>query len=291
MDYEAIKTLDAVIKNQNFERAAKELFVTQSAVSQRIGQLEVEYGQRLLIRELPYRATEFGETILAHYRKVISLEQALDLNFTQKSFEKPTIKISMNVDTMELWFPKVLQNTDISRLMNLQIVTDDEKYTLNHLKAGKVDLSIGSMKTPVSNHECVKLGAMTYVLVSNPVFKKQYFPKKIAGSDFSKIPVVIFNQYDDVHTSYLKEHFNFSDNYPKTAIPSTAASKVAILSGFGYGVQPVMDIQKELSAKTLILLDGDKSFKRELYLHHWNYQSEALKKLISAIQVAAKKLV
>lgn len=291
MDYEAIKTLDAVIKNQNFERASKELFVTQSAVSQRIGQLEVEYGQRLLIRELPYRATELGETILAHYRKVISLEQALDLSFSQKNVEKPTIKISMNVDTLELWFLKVLQNAEISKIMNLQIVTDDEKYTLNHLKSGKVDLSIGSMKTPVSNHECVKLGAMTYVLVSSSSFKKEYFPKKITGSDFSKIPVVIFNQYDDVQTAYLKEHFNFSDNYPKTAIPSTAGSKAAIISGFGYGVQPIMDIQKELNAKSLILLDKDKAFKRELYLHHWNYQSEALKKLIAAIHLAAKKLV
>lgn len=291
MDYEAIKTLESVIRNQNFERAAKELFITQSAVSQRVNQLEVEYGQRLLIRELPYRATGLGETILSHYRKVISLEQSLDLNPAFESATKPIVKISMNVDSLEIWFMKVLQNPDIAKLINLQITVDDEKYTLNYLKSGRVDLSIGTIKTPVSNHDCLHLGSMTYALVASPEFKKKYFPKKVSEADFTKIPALIFNERDDLQSAYLKQHFQFSGSYPTTSIPSTAGSKAAIISGFGYGLQPIMDIQKELKSKALVLVAADKTFKRELYLHHWNYQSESLKKLIHSIQTAAKGLI
>lgn len=289
MDYEAIKTLESVIRNQNFERAAKELFVTQSAISQRINQLEVEHGQRLLIRELPYRPTEMGESILSHYRKVVSLEESLVLNSNQKDSKKSVVKIALNVDTLETWFMKVLQDPEIAKLLNLQITIDDEKYTLNYLKSGRVDLSIGTMKTPVSNHECIRLGCMNYVLVANPEFKKKHFPKKVADADFANIPAIVFNDRDDLQTAYLKKQFHYSGSYPMTLIPSTSGGKAAIIAGFGYGLQPVLDIQKELKSKALVLVTPEK-FERELYLHHWNYQSDTLKKLIACIHHASKAL-
>lgn len=288
MDYESIRTLESVIRNQNFERAAKELFVTQSAISQRINQLEVEHGQRLLIRELPYRATELGEKILSHYRKVLSLEQELDIVSSREI--KPTIRISMNVDSLEIWFKKVLQNSKIAKLTNLEIAIDDEKYTLDYLKSGRVDVSIGIVKTPVSNHECAKLGAMTYVLVSSPDFKKQFVHKNIGSLDFAKQTAIVFNDRDDLHTQYLRKHFHFTGSYPKTSIPSVTGLKAAMISGFGYGLLPLMEIQKELKSKELVLLDKENSFERELYIHYWSYQTTALKELINVIENAAKSL-
>jgi LysR family transcriptional regulator (chromosome initiation inhibitor) len=288
MDYESIRTLESVIRNQNFERAAKELFVTQSAISQRINQLEVEHGQRLLIRELPYRPTGLGEKILSHYRKVLSLEQELDLDSSQEI--KPSIRISMNVDSLEIWFKKVLQNSKIAKLMNLEIAIDDEKYTLEYLKSGRVDVSIGIVKTPVSNHECIKLGSMTYVLVSSPEFKKQFVHKNAHNHDFANQTAIVFNERDDLHSQYLKKHYHYTESYPKTSIPSVAGLKAAMISGFGYGLLPLMEIQKELKSKQLVLLDKENSFERELYIHHWSYQTSALKELINAIEHAAKSL-
>ena len=284
MDYESLQTLESVIRNQNFERAAKELFITQSAVSQRVNQLEMDFGQRLLIRELPYKATELGEKLLSLYRKVLSLEQ--ELNILSSKEVKPTIRISMNVDSLEIWFNKVLQNPIIAQLMNLEITIDDEKYTLDYLKSGRVDVSIGISKTPVSNHQVTRLGGMTYVLVSNQEFKKKYFNHK--DQEFIKHPAIVFNDRDDLHTQYLKRYFQFTGSYPKTSVPSVSGIKSALISGFGYGLQPLMDISRELKSKELVLLDKGNSFQRELYLHHWNYQTPALKKLIEVIQVAAR---
>lgn len=291
MDYEAIKALECVIRNQNFERAAKELFVTQPAISQRIGQLEAHYGKRLLIRELPYRPTEFGEKILSHFRKVQSLEQSLDLEDFSTSHEKPTIKIAMNVDSLEIWFKRVLQNSEIANLLNLDITVDDEKYTLDYLKSGRVDISIGVVKTPISNHECSRLGSMTYVVVSNPEFKKQYAPKGIDSLDFSKHPAIVFNDRDDLHHAYLRKYFGYSASFPKTTIPSIAGIKEALISGYGYGLKPLMEVQKELRTKQLVQLDKGKTFERELFIHHWNYQTSAVKKLVSAINNAAKSII
>ncbi len=291
MDYEAIKALESVIRNQNFERAAKELFVTQPAISQRINQLEAQYGKRFLIRELPYRPTAFGEKILSHYRKVLSLQQDLDLEDSSSINGKPTIKIAMNVDSLEIWFKEVLQNPEIAQILNLDITVDDEKYTLDYLKSGRVDVSIGVAKTLVSNHECSKLGTMTYVMVASPEFKKRYAPKGINGLDFGQHPAIVFNERDDLHTAYLKKHFEYSANFPKTTIPSIAGIKSALISGYGYGLKPLMEIQKELKAKELVLLDKSKTFERELYIHHWSYQTPSVKQLILAINTAAKSII
>ena len=46
-DYRTLQALDAVIRERGFERAAQKLCITQSAVSQRIKQLENLFGQPL----------------------------------------------------------------------------------------------------------------------------------------------------------------------------------------------------------------------------------------------------
>ena len=45
LDYKLLLALDAVMQEQNFERAAQRLHITQSAISQRIKQLEVQLKQ------------------------------------------------------------------------------------------------------------------------------------------------------------------------------------------------------------------------------------------------------
>ena len=64
-DYRTLQALDAVIRERGFERAAQKLCITQSAVSQRIKQLENLFGQPLLVRTVPPRPTEQGQRLLA----------------------------------------------------------------------------------------------------------------------------------------------------------------------------------------------------------------------------------
>lgn len=68
-DYRTLQALDAVIRERGFERAAQKLCITQSAVSQRIKQLENMFGQPLLVRTVPPRPTEQGQKLLALLRR------------------------------------------------------------------------------------------------------------------------------------------------------------------------------------------------------------------------------
>ena len=62
LPYAALRTLESVVRLRGFSRAAEELNVTQSAVSQHIKQLEEWLGHQLIIRQNPkIRPTENGE--------------------------------------------------------------------------------------------------------------------------------------------------------------------------------------------------------------------------------------
>lgn len=72
-----LAALAEVIEQQSFELAAQKLFISQSAISQRIKALEEHIGQPVLIRNQPIVATLAGEQILSHFKKVKQLEYEL----------------------------------------------------------------------------------------------------------------------------------------------------------------------------------------------------------------------
>ncbi len=75
LDYKWIEALDAVLQYGGFERAAEKLCISQSAVSQRIKQLEKFIAQPALVRSAPPKPTLIGKKLLGLYRRVLLLEQ------------------------------------------------------------------------------------------------------------------------------------------------------------------------------------------------------------------------
>ena len=73
LDAKHLQALAAVITEQSFEKAARALFLTQSAVSQRIRQLEEQVGQMLVVRSVPVRPTPAGMAVLRHDRQLAVL--------------------------------------------------------------------------------------------------------------------------------------------------------------------------------------------------------------------------
>ena len=77
IDYKLIEALAMVARECGFEKAARSLHITQSAVSQRIKLLEGQTGQILLARANPPRPTRAGQRMIKHYLQVKRLEDDL----------------------------------------------------------------------------------------------------------------------------------------------------------------------------------------------------------------------
>lgn len=85
MESTYLKTFIEVVKTGSFSRAADNLFVTQSAVSRRIQYMEKQYECLLLDRDGPVlKQTEQGQLLFKKAIKILTLEQELQLEISQK---------------------------------------------------------------------------------------------------------------------------------------------------------------------------------------------------------------
>lgn len=106
LDYAALSALAAVVRAGSFERAARALHVTPSAISQRIRTLEERAGCALMVREQPCRATEAGRRLCQHVDQVRLLEHELHgalPALAPAHFNPAPLPIAVNADSLATW--------------------------------------------------------------------------------------------------------------------------------------------------------------------------------------------
>ncbi len=147
-----LAALSAVLRTGSFERAAQTLHVTQSAISQRLRQLEEQVGTSLVIRSQPCRATEAGERLFRHAEEVRLIEQGVfrDLGLSAKSGGEaggwPTLRLAVNADSLATWFvPAMVGVGDVL----FDLVIDDQDHSAEWLKRGEVRAAISGFAKPV----------------------------------------------------------------------------------------------------------------------------------------------
>src|SRR5215469_7141495 len=109
LDYTSLAAVATVVREGSFERAARVLNVTTSAVSQRVKQLEERLGSVLIIRGQPCTATDTGRLLCSHIEHVGLLEQELrgelpKLAQVGATNERITLRIAVNADSLATWF-------------------------------------------------------------------------------------------------------------------------------------------------------------------------------------------
>lgn len=273
-DYKGLQALAAVVDQQGFESAAEKLYITQSAISQRIKTMESYFGVPLLIREHPYQPTELGQQLLNHYRKTKLLEDEARTLFSN-IIEHPKITIAINRDSLEIWFPHVFKRMKELSHMTLEVITDDQEVTLDYFKKGLVSACLSTSDKAISGCNVEFLGYMDYVLVATKAFQKKHFDDHHHKKNLINAQAIIFDVKDALHARYLERFFHIFDAAPTYHIvPSVHAFKQFALMGYGYGLIPKIDIKKELAKKQLVELFPDKPWRMPLYWHSWQIQTK-----------------
>ena len=86
MELRHLRTLDAIARHGSFTRAAEELHLAQSALSQQVRRLEAELGVDLLRRtSRTVSVTEAGQVVLDYARRVLSEVDGLHLELEELS--------------------------------------------------------------------------------------------------------------------------------------------------------------------------------------------------------------
>ncbi|RKY83971.1 hypothetical protein DRQ09_09285 [candidate division KSB1 bacterium] len=94
MEDHRLRTFFTVVKNKSFSKAARELYMTQPAVSFHIKQLEKHFNTTLFIRgHHKIKLTRDGALLLKHTINILDAYEALDRDFNNGS--RNSIRIKM----------------------------------------------------------------------------------------------------------------------------------------------------------------------------------------------------
>ncbi|WP_295892064.1 LysR family transcriptional regulator ArgP [uncultured Vibrio sp.] len=282
LDYKAIAALDAVISTGGFDLAAQKLFITQSAISQRIKQLEQLMAQPMLIRSNPPRPTAAGQRLLGLYKQVKLLEQEW---WPDENREVTELSLATNHDSLALWLLPALKSVLSKHEVSLNIVLGDEKNTLDKLRSGEVLASISADEKPITGCASDYLGQLNYRCIASPNFVKRYFPNGVNRDALMKAPAVIFDQYDEMHHRFLESHFGLTEGQWRFhTLRSPEAFVTMAELDIGYGMIPDLMIGDHLATGKLVDLLPGHGFARDLYWHRWALEQGILAEVTEEVK-------
>ena len=290
LDPKQLRALHAVIEEQSFDKAAKRLHVTQSAISQRIRQLEEKLGQAVIIRSTPLMPTATGRRVLKFYYQLSLLEGELSQGLDQaqeQGFSR--MPIAVNADSLDTWLPEALAPLLRQQPWVLDIKIDDQEQTHHLLKTGEVLGSISSSSQPMQGCHCIPLGIMRYRALASPAYITRYFAKGVTADTIAEAPVMEFNHKDELQNHYLRHIGIDAPVYPKHRVPATGPYFHLIQLGLGWGMVPDQQSATYLAQGIVQELTPEQGIDVPLYWHVWNLKSANLKQLTEAITQGAKR--
>lgn len=274
-----LAALSAILRSGSFERAASELGVTQSAVSQRIRLLEEQVGTPLVIRGQPCRATEAGGRVFRHAEELRLREQELRLDLGMHSALDghasiatakdargwPAVRLAVNADSLATWFLPALGRAGG---LLFDLVVDDQDHSADWLKRGEVRAAISSMARPVQGCDCKPLGALRYLATASPDFVRRWFGDEGATTEgLMRAPMLTFNAKDRLQARWAERAYGRPVTGPSHWLPSSQAFVDAAVEGLGWGMNPEVLVAPALESGRLCVLKPDCPLDVPLYWH------------------------
>ncbi|MBL4910963.1 MAG: LysR family transcriptional regulator ArgP [Alteromonadaceae bacterium] len=293
LDYKLLDALAKIVELQGFDLAAKHLYITQSAISQRIKSLEENIGQPVLIRSQPIKVTAAGEKLLSHYAMVQQLENEMLPSLLPNAPVEPLkVSLAINADSLATWFISALSPILSKYLVELNLIVERESVTLDKLKNGSAIGAVSSIAKPLAGYRAFELGDINYILVASKSFQTRYFAEGLTTETLKMAPGISYDHKDDMHTRFISQHFNLaaSEYYCHTVRSSEAFVELA-KQGVAYCLVPQLQIKNELASGELINLCPDKQLIETLYWHSWVLVKGINKKISEEIVRYGQKLL
>jgi len=292
VDYKLLKALDAVVTEQSFERAAQRLFITQSAVSQRIKSLEKLFGEPLLIRSSPLQSSELGRLLLGHYQRVLQLETELNQQLKLKSNQAQLLPLAVNADSLASWLITALQPILQQQNVQLNLFVQDESTTWERMRSGEALACISSKPQAISGSDSHFLGYMEYVCVASPDFIDRFFSQGVNRETLQHAPAISFDQHDDMHLDFLRDHYQLAmGQYPCHTIRSSEAFVDLSLASGAYSFNTEFSVKAHLQSGRLIDILPDKKVRVPLYWHCWQLGGALMQQLSEQVIDYAREVL
>lgn len=291
LDYSALAALNAVIREGSFERAARALHVTPSAISQRIRLLEERVGCALVVRDQPCRPTETGRRLCQHVDRVRLLEQELQgalPALAPEGVARVALPIAVNADSLATWLAPAIAAFAADHPVLMEVAVDDQDHTSDWLRSGAVLAAVTATARPAAGCNSRPLGSMRYVAAASPAFMARHFANGVGAGTLAEAPCLVFNTKDELQARWARRLCHRHVELPRHLLPSSQAFVTAAVAGMGWGLHPHALIAQHLEDGSLVELVPDTPLDVPLHWQHARAASALLDELSREVLAAAR---
>ncbi|HVW53791.1 MULTISPECIES: LysR family transcriptional regulator ArgP [unclassified Trinickia] len=292
LDYALLDALAAVVRLGSFDRAASELNVTASAVSQRVKLLEERVGSVLVKRGQPCVATASGALLCRHTERVRLLEAQLSDDMPGMAGSVlgqswPTLRVAVNDDSVGTWFVDAVAAFCSQRRMLLDLVIDDQDHTAQRIRDGSVQGAVTTQAEPVQGCRSVRLGRMRYLAVCSPSFFARYFTDGVNRESLRRAPCVVFNPKDALQARFMRRVTRADIDPPQHWVPHVGGFLRACITGLGWGMCPTKMLGPAFASGELVELTPGRHLDVDLYWQSWRLSIGWLDEFSAALKQRA----
>ncbi len=166
-----LETLLKVTETLNFSRAAKQLSLTQPAVSHHINKLEEELGYKIFIRKKgELKLTSEGEIVVMYAKRIKSLYDKMQQSLSDENSKITKLTVGITHTAESNYIAEVLAKySSQNKGVTITIISEASKILYNMLLNYEIDLAIveGTMKNPNINSLLLDTDYLVLVVSNN----------------------------------------------------------------------------------------------------------------------------
>ena len=239
MEIRHLKLVQAVAATQNLTRAAEQLYLSQSALSHQLKELEEELDTQIFIRaRRKMLLTPAGERLLETAEKVLGeLEKAVAVIAHIGKENVGVLRLTTECYTCYHWLSPVLADFKLDYPeVEIDIAPEATNHALEYLLEGKLDLVLTSDWVEDANLQFLPLfedQLIAFMLPGHPWADKEYITPK----DFINESLIMYSVADQ-HSTILKEFLKPAGVLPKKLLrlQLTEAIVEMVKAGVGVGI-------------------------------------------------------
>ena len=264
MDEKDFEILSILNETRNITRAAKQLYITQSALSKRIKAIEKELGIEMLIRSRQgIRFTPAGEAVLTHStcaaREMELMRRHID---TMNEEICGTLNTGISINFALYTLPDILAEYHKKYPnVNLQITTGQSRHLYRQMLDGSLDIAVLRGEYPWDGIQFL-LSQENICLVYNQEYE---------GTPLSDY--LYISHKTDISQSAMMTRWMHEQNLnPRTngvCLDSITACTEMVKRGIGWGLLPEIALENFHGCKKpCTFIDGEPFIRRTYILCH-----------------------
>ena len=187
IDLKHFRLIETVATEGSLSGAAKKLFLTQSALSHQLKEIEIQMGTEAFHRvNKKLVLTPAGNVVLSAARKILPMVEDVDVELKRiTSGEVGQLRLCTECFTCYHWLPSLMKKFSLEYPnIEIQINTENINGPLQLVKEGKVDVALVHRIEKDSNLEFVELFSDELILLVSSRSPLAHYPV-INANDFA----------------------------------------------------------------------------------------------------------